>query len=159
MSESVLLLTLIFLVMIGSGALLIYFIRRYIGWKCETYNQQLQQQYELQYSRWKQEALNAQSTKAVAASRSTVKGQVAEQLAPLLPPMISKYKLSDLKFFGQPFDYVAINGMTDERDGAGAEIEIVIIDIKTGQASLSPIQRKIKQAIEKGRVRWETVQI
>jgi predicted Holliday junction resolvase-like endonuclease len=39
------------------------------------------------------------------------------------------------------------------------EITVVLADIKTGNASLSRTERKIKEAVENGRVRWETIHV
>ncbi len=58
-------------------------------------------------------------------------------------------------------DYVVFDGYTDFRDGEGRadEIEVVLIDIKSGNARLTKGQQAIAQAIRDGRVRFETVRI
>jgi predicted Holliday junction resolvase-like endonuclease len=119
--------------------------------------QRVEQEYALKFSIWQQEALNKTSSRAVSAARSTIKGQVAEQLIPLLKTC--PYAPSDMRFFGMPIDYIIFEGMTEARDGEGADITVVFMDVKTGNASLSPIQRLIKSAVEQGRVRWETYRL
>jgi predicted Holliday junction resolvase-like endonuclease len=53
------------------------------------------------------------------------------------------------------------DGYTDLRDGEGRaeDIEVVLIDIKSGGARLTKGQQAIAQAIREGRVRFETVRI
>jgi predicted Holliday junction resolvase-like endonuclease len=88
-----------------------------------------------------------------------LKGKMAEQLAPIMPQF--EYLPSDAKFLGDPVDYVVFDGYTDLRDGEGRpeDIEIVLIDIKSGGARLTKGQVAIAQAIQAGRVRFETVRI
>ena len=56
---------------------------------------------------------------SVKQSRSTLKGQMAEQMAPMLPGF--DYVPADSKFLGDPIDYVIFNGLTNARDGDAAE--------------------------------------
>jgi len=92
-------------------------------------------------------------------SRNTLKGKMAEQMAPILPGF--KFLPADARFLGDPVDYVVFHGYTAIRDN-GAEpdtIEVVILDIKHGGATLSKSQRAIASAIESGRVRFDVVRI
>lgn len=97
--------------------------------------------------------------KSLNTSRATIKGRVAEQFAPLLPEF--HYLPSDAKFLGDPVDYVIFDGYTDWREGnLDAEaIEVILMDIKSGQARLSKGQQAIAEAIQQGRVRFETLRI
>jgi predicted Holliday junction resolvase-like endonuclease len=72
-----------------------------------------------------------------------------------------QYLPSDAKFLGDPVDYVVFDGYTDLRDGQGKvdDIEIVLIDIKSGGARLTKGQQAIAQAIQQGRIRFETIRI
>jgi predicted Holliday junction resolvase-like endonuclease len=114
----------------------------------------------IEFDQWKQRETK-KVTKSSDTSRNVIRGSISEQLAPLIAPDMRKYNLSDLKFFGQPVDYIVFDGMSDERDGETntGNIQIVFLDVKTGNARLSPIQEKIKSAVEKGNIRWETVRI
>jgi len=59
-------------------------------------------------------------------SRSSLKGQIAEQMAPLLPGF--RYLPADARFLGDPIDYVVFNGYSDARDrGAESGLEIVLL--------------------------------
>ena len=106
-----------------------------------------------------QQALAQAQKRSVNTSRAVLKGKMAEQLAPIMPQF--EYLPSDAKFFGDPVDYVVFDGYTDLRDGEGRpeDIEIVLIDIKSGGARLTKGQVAIAQAIQAGRVRFETVRI
>lgn len=93
-------------------------------------------------------------------SKSVIRGSIVEELAPLLPNGLAHYNLSDIKHFGQPLDYIVFKNMSDVRDNnSSGDIEIVFIDIKSGNARLSPIQQRIKAAVEAGRVKFETIHL
>lgn len=106
----------------------------------------------------KQALLDAQK-RSVNTSRAVLKGKMAEQFAPILPEF--QYLPSDAKFLGDPVDYVVFDGYTDLRDGQGSadDVEIVLIDIKSGGARLTKGQQAIAQAIQQGRIRFETIRI
>ena len=107
--------------------------------------------------RWRDD-LKAACDRSVNLSRSTLKGQIGEQLAPLLPGFC--YAASDARFLGDPIDYVVFNGYTELKDGSGSEeLEVVILDIKQGRSRLSPTQRAVAAAVRAGRVRFEVVRI
>jgi predicted Holliday junction resolvase-like endonuclease len=96
---------------------------------------------------------------SVEKSRSSLKGQIAEQMAPLLPGFL--YLPADARFLGDPVDYVVFSGYTGLRDeGAGAEaLEIVLLEVKQGKSALSLLQRRIASSVEEGRVRFEVCRI
>ena len=106
-----------------------------------------------------QQALISAQKRSVNTSRAVLKGKMAEQMAPIMPEF--QYLPSDAKFLGDPVDYVVFDGYTDLRDGEGRaeDIEVVLIDIKSGGARLTKGQQAIAQAIAQGRVRFETVRI
>ncbi len=92
-------------------------------------------------------------------SRSSLKGQIAEQMAPLLPGF--RYLPADARFVGDPIDYLIFNGYTGVRD-AGADdaaLEIVFLEVKQGGSVLSPFQKSIARSVEEGRVRFELLRI
>lgn len=92
-------------------------------------------------------------------SRYVIKGKIAEHMVPMVPEVF-KHNPSDARFIGAPIDYLIFDGYTAVKDGeSDEEITVVLADIKTGNATLNRTERKIKEAVEKGRVRWETIQI
>ena len=90
--------------------------------------------------------------KALNAQRSVVKGNVWEQIAPHLPEF--EYNPADARFLGNPVDYIVFSGMSD-----GEDMDVVIIDVKTGKAQLNQNQRRIRDAINKGRVSFKTIRL
>ena len=67
---------------------------------------------------------------------------------------------SDARFIGAPIDYLIFDGYTAVKDDKSEQpITVILADIKTGNATLNKTERKIKEAVEAGRVRWETIRL
>jgi len=96
---------------------------------------------------------------SVERSRYAIKGQIGEQLVPLLPGF--EFFPSDARFIGHPVDYVVFHGYTDLRDGNGGAngVEVVILDIKRNMARLTREQQAIMKAIEAGWVSFQIVRV
>lgn len=106
-----------------------------------------------------QRQIKEATKRSVDQSRSTLKGQIAEQMAPVLPGF--SYLPADARFLGDPIDYVVFNGRTNlASNGSGEqELEVILLEIKHGQSKLTPVQRAIAAAVEQGRVRFEVAHI
>lgn len=92
-------------------------------------------------------------------SRVVLKGKIAEHMVPMIPEAFH-YDPSDARFIGAPIDYLIFDGYTRVKDGNSDDpIFVVLADIKTGNAQLSKTERKIKEAVEAGRVSWETIRL
>jgi predicted Holliday junction resolvase-like endonuclease len=92
-------------------------------------------------------------------SRYVLKGKIAEHMVPLLTDVF-RYAPSDARFIGAPIDYLIFDGYTEVKDGnLDRPITVVLADIKTGNASLNKTERRIKEAVEAGRVKWETLRL
>ncbi|MFX0107200.1 MAG: Holliday junction resolvase-like protein [Candidatus Hodarchaeota archaeon] len=92
-------------------------------------------------------------------SRLVLKGKIAEHMVPLFPD-IFKYNPADARFIGAPIDYLIFDGYTGVKDGnSDHPITVILADVKTGEARLSRTERRIKEAVEAGRVRWETIRV
>ena len=89
---------------------------------------------------------------ALERSRRVLKGQAAEQLAPLASDFC--YLPNDSRFLGSPIDYIVFDGLSEDE-----ELEIVFLEIKSGQAKLSAREARIKNAVKAGRVRWEELRL
>ena len=125
-------------------------------------NGKIQAEYEVQISELKrkhQKELRLVQSRSVNSSRAILKGRMAEQFAPIFPEF--EYLPSDAKFLGDPVDYIVFNGYNAFRDGDGRadEIDVVLIDIKSGNARLTKGQQAIADAIRKGRIRFETIRV
>lgn len=98
-------------------------------------------------------------SKATQLSRNIVKGQLAEQMFPILQTALYDYHLGDMLFIGKLIDYVIVDGYNDAKDNDGEIKSVIFLDVKTGNAKLSKHQEKLKEAIEAGRVEWKTITI
>src|SRR5438067_497737 len=58
-----------------------------------------------------QREIKEATKRSVDQSQSTLKGQIAEQMAPVLPGF--SYLPADARFLGEPIDYVVFNGRTN----------------------------------------------
>ena len=106
-----------------------------------------------------QQGLADARRESVERSRSSLKGQIAEQMAPLLPGF--RYLPADARFLGDPIDYVVFNGYTEVRDSRARDesLEIVLLEVKQGGSALSGFQKAIAAAVQAGRVRFEVSRV
>jgi predicted Holliday junction resolvase-like endonuclease len=144
------------------GALIVFLFFQSAGKKTQFERERLIQSYEQKISEINknhQTEIEKARKESVDQSRNTLKGKMAEQMAPLLPGF--NFLPADSRFLGDPVDYVVFNGYTNLRDANGnpENVEVVILDIKQNTAGLSPSQRAIAKAIEDGRVRFDIVRI
>lgn len=88
---------------------------------------------------------------AVTQSRAVLGGKFVEQLAPYLPQFA--YDPTEARFIGSPIDLIVFPGLA-----TGDPQEIVIMEIKSGRnCQLTSQERKIRQLVEEGMVRWEQI--
>lgn len=118
--------------------------------------------YEAKLGEWKAtelaKAIVEERADAVGASRAVLKEKIAEQMAPLLPGFLAKYNAADARFVGSPIDYIIFRSMSKGNDSDGP-IEIVLLDIKTGDAGLNRIQKKIEAAVVENRISFDVMKI
>ena len=89
----------------------------------------------------------------LARSRNTIRGIATEHLAPLLQ---DKYNAKDFRHLGDPVDYVVFDGLSDILDRkANVIVKVIFLDVKTGNARLNKVQRRIRDAIKEGRISFE----
>lgn len=113
--------------------------------------------YRSELARWKLEAAKEIRKDSVNRSRFTLKGKIAEQMAPLLPEF--GHLPADARFIGSPVDYIIFDGLSEVSDEKGGAIRIVLMDVKHGGACLSGNQRAIKKAVEAGEISWQALRI
>lgn len=84
-------------------------------------------------------------------SRAVVRGQITEQVTPLLDGF--GWDPADARFLGKPVDYVVFDGYSEVRAGERDRLrQIVFVDVKTGRAGLSKVERRVKACVERGAV-------
>jgi predicted Holliday junction resolvase-like endonuclease len=107
------------------------------------------------FDRWKNEHTREIRKDSVNRSRSTLKGRISEQMAPLLPEF--PYSPADARFIGNPIDFVVFDGYTDAKDGNGDQVTVVLVEVKKGKGRLTREETLIRKAVEEGRVSWKTI--
>lgn len=112
---------------------------------------------KVELERWKAECTDAIRKDSVNRSRSTLKGKISEQMAPLLPGF--PYASADARFIGNPIDFVVFDGYTRAKDGDGESVSVVLVEVKQGKGKLTRGESMIKRAVTEGRVSWKTVTI
>jgi len=138
--------------------------RRAEEWGARHFEQQrahLEQTYRQQFTslleQWKAEEEAKIRRESTAQQRAVLKGKIAEQVISLFPGF--PYNPADARFIGDPIDYVIFSGSSAVGSGQDNEIEVILIDIKTGTSQLNKRQRCIRDAIRAGRVRWEVLRV
>lgn len=105
------------------------------------------------FKEWKTDFEDKIRKDVIKRSRAALKGKIGEQLAPLFPRF--NHEFSDARFIGSPIDYVIFEGLSE-----GNPEKIVFADIKTGKNSrLTSEQRDIREIVERGEVKWETIRM
>ena len=85
---------------------------------------------------------------AIKRSKAVINGQMVEQIAPFLPNF--PCNPADVRFVGKPIDFVAFPGAVDNKPIS----EVLFIEVKSGTSALSEREKEIKNAIQKGRVKY-----
>jgi predicted Holliday junction resolvase-like endonuclease len=100
--------------------------------------------------KWQAEMEQARKS-AVVQSRAVLGGKFTEQMVPYFPDF--QYDPTEVRFIGSPIDLIVFPGLAK-----GDPQEIVILEIKTGKnAQLTASQKKIRQLVEEGMVRWDEI--
>ena len=104
-------------------------------------------------SEWKTVKMEKIIRDRLKTSRAVLGGQISEQIAPFLPGF--PFDPGDCRFIGKPVDFIVFKGMNEK------EItEVIFLEVKSGTVrALSPQERKLRDAVQAGRVRWEQYDI
>ena len=135
-------------------------------WKQQTANETHKRKEDAEHwLLWKQQQLQEAKAWKITAekeirkdanqrSRATIRGQATEHLAPY---MMEGSNPKDWRFIGDPVDYLVCSGSSGIKDGTTNIIdEVILLDIKTGNADLSKTQRRIRNCIVDGKMRFTT---
>jgi len=96
---------------------------------------------------WKGRYTRAVRADAIVRSQAVITGRVSEQLLPFLPGF--GFNPKDARFLGSPVDFVVFDGLDD-----GALRRVVFVEVKTGDADLSPRERQVRDAVQGHEVEW-----
>ena len=134
MYPTLLIFTLIFLI----GLIIAYFA----GMKIAT----------IKRDRYWESELPGHRKDAVMRSRAVLSGMFSEQLAPFLPNF--NFKPTECKFLGNPVDFIVFKGLDNKKVD-----EIVFVEVKSGKAKLSNVEKSLKETVKNKKVRWEEYRI
>jgi predicted Holliday junction resolvase-like endonuclease len=104
--------------------------------------------------RWTDEDLELARKDSISRSHLTVSGKVQEHLAPLFPGFCSEFNPRDARFLGSPVDFVVFDGLD-----AGDVARVVFVEVKSGKSTLSQRERRVREAVEAGRVQWRLLRL
>ncbi|OGO00355.1 MAG: Holliday junction resolvase [Chloroflexi bacterium RBG_13_51_52] len=128
----------ILVIIVASYIMKLNYERRFKDW-CDAEN-----------LKWQTDMDQARKS-AVQQSRAVLGGKFTEQMVPFFPDF--KYDPTEVRFIGSPVDLIVFPGLAK-----GDPQEVVILEVKTGRsAGLTAAQKKIRQLIEDGMVRWEEI--
>ena len=96
---------------------------------------------------WKGRYTRAVRADAIVRSQAVITGRVSEQLLPFLPGF--GFNPKDARFLGSPVDFVVFDGLDD-----GALRRVVFVEVKAGDADLSPRERQVRDAVQGHEVEW-----
>ena len=96
---------------------------------------------------WRSRYLRKIRQDSVKQSQAVVSGKVYEQLVPFLPEF--PFSPRDVRFLGSPVDLLVFDGMD-----RGELKRVVFVEVKTGQAQLTPRERQLREVLKAGRVEW-----
>ena len=98
-------------------------------------------------AKWKLKEEKAIREDAYARSRAVSFGKTIEHYVPFMDNF--PINPNDVRFFGNPIDYIAFTDM-----GSKKKCAVHFLEVKSGESNLNARQRNIKDAIQKGRVYW-----
>lgn len=96
---------------------------------------------------WENQEVPRIKERALKSQRKTLRGLFSEQLAPYLPDF--PFRPTEARFIGGPVDFLVFKGL----DG-GEPKEIVFVEVKSGKAGLTAVERRLRDAVEKRNVSW-----
>ncbi len=104
---------------------------------------------------WEKYEMSKALEKTVNMQRPILKGKISEQIYPVLYE--KEGDLSDLRFLGNPVDYIKFEGLSDLQNTGNVKIKF--IEIKTGESKLNKNEEAVKKAVESKEVYWEEITI
>lgn len=96
---------------------------------------------------WRSRYLKKIRQDSVKQSQAVISGKVYEQLLPYLPEF--PFNPKDVRFLGSPVDLVVFDGLD-----RGMLERVVFVEVKTGQAQLTPRERQVREVVRAGKVEW-----
>ena len=119
-------------------------------------SQDIEQHYQEKQKQWQDAWVKSNEKKirkdAIERSRSVIRGQATEHLAPLI---MDDVNIKDFRFLGNPIDYLVFSGASDITDKKGKDLDkIILLEIKSGNSNLNTVQRRIRDAVKESRIEF-----
>ena len=114
----------------------------------------LNEKYNSMLESWKFKVERDIRDDAIKRSKSSMMGHISEQFAPYMA--FEKYNLSpaDARFLGSLIDFVVFNGSS-----LGTIDSIFFVEVKSGDSMLTGKEKTLKEAVDKGKVKWIKINI
>lgn len=119
----------------------------------ETYKQNAIKMANVKLQEWKIKSEAEIRKDAINRSYAVNLGKITEHLVPFHQVFLSSFNPKDARFIGSPIDLILFDGYADKKD----DLSIYFVEIKTGNSKLTDIQKKVRNAVEEGRVRWAEI--
>lgn len=103
------------------------------------------------FGNWMNTKLSKEVSRSLEIQRPVIKGKISEEMFPIIYGKLGS--LSDLRFIGNPVDYIAFEGLSDP----DKNISIKLIEVKTGAAKLNKSEERIKDAVQNKRISWDEI--
>ncbi len=123
-------------------------------WRARELNTTKQESLEIarrelqtEFKRWKINYEQSIRQDAIQKSQAVTLGKVTEHFIPYLPDF--SYNPKDARFIGSPIDFVVFDGISD-----GEVRKVVFVEVKTGSSALSTRERRVRDAVQSGKVEW-----
>jgi len=115
-------------------------------------NREWKIRFEQKIKEWKDHEEESIRRDAIERSARTLSGKTLEKLVPFLDNF--PYDPHDIRWLGDPIDLVIFDGQS-----SGNLNGIVFCEVKSGESKLSKIQHRIKELVERKKVKWEEFKI
>ncbi len=115
-------------------------------------NREWQIKFEQKVKEWIEQYEEKIRQDAIERSARTLSGKTLEKLVPFLKNF--QYDAHDIRWLGDPIDLVIFDGYSQDKLN-----QIVFCEVKSGNSELSTNQKKIKELVEKKKVKWDEFRV
>jgi predicted Holliday junction resolvase-like endonuclease len=129
-------------------ALALFVITVYLFFK----NREWEIKFDQKVKEWLEKEEQKIREDAIQRSARILSGKTLEKLVPFLENF--NYDPHDVRWLGDPIDLVIFDGHSK-----GNLNQVVFCEVKSGESKLTSVQNKIKELIEKKKVKWEEFRI
>ena len=133
--------------------IILFFIILYLFFK----NREWKIRFDQKIKEWKEQEEERIRSDAIARSARTLSGKTLERFVPFLEDF--PYDPHDARWIGDPIDFIIFDGYSSNKERNGEIKQIVFCEIKSGESTLSKIQKRIKDIVLKKKVKWEDFRV